>query len=69
MVLHVRLERIGEECTGARWLFKRLGLRLRLRYVEVRVINGRTGQLGEIRCIPRFRLSFNPRLADELFTA
>ncbi|KAG2139347.1 hypothetical protein DEU56DRAFT_735691 [Suillus clintonianus] len=30
------------------------------RYVEVRVINNRTGQLGDTQCIPRIRFKFTP---------
>lgn len=33
---------------------------LHQRYVQVRVINNRTGQLGESHCIPRIRFEFIP---------
>jgi hypothetical protein len=35
---------------------------LHRRFVEVRVINNRTGQLGEIHCIPRIRFEFSPSI-------
>lgn len=34
--------------------------RLHRRYIQVRVINNRTGQLGETQCIPRIRFQFTP---------
>lgn len=38
--------------------------RLHQRYVEIRVINNRTGQLGDIHCIPRIRFQFTPPRAS-----
>ncbi|KIK34759.1 hypothetical protein CY34DRAFT_812699, partial [Suillus luteus UH-Slu-Lm8-n1] len=37
---------------------------LHRRYVEVRVINNRTGQLGDTQCIPRIRFEFTPPRAS-----
>ena len=34
--------------------------RLHHRFVQVQIINNRTGQLGEIHCIPRIRFKFTP---------
>jgi hypothetical protein len=39
-------------------------LRLHRRFIEVRVINNRTGQLGDIHCIPRIRFEFTPSRAS-----
>ncbi|KAJ8581955.1 hypothetical protein M405DRAFT_831465 [Rhizopogon salebrosus TDB-379] len=33
---------------------------LHRRYVEMRVINNRTDQLGDVQCIPRIRFEFTP---------
>lgn len=38
--------------------------RLHQRFVEVRVINNRTGQLGDTHCIPRIRFEFTPPRAS-----
>jgi hypothetical protein len=38
--------------------------RLHQHFVEVRVINNRTGQLGDIHCIPRIRFEFTPTRAS-----
>ena len=37
---------------------------LHRRYVEVRAINNRTGQLGDTQCIPRIRFEFTPPRAS-----
>ncbi|KAG1873308.1 hypothetical protein C8R48DRAFT_593961 [Suillus tomentosus] len=37
---------------------------LHRRYVEVRVINNRTGQLEDTQCIPRIRFEFTPPRAS-----
>ncbi|KAJ8592472.1 hypothetical protein M405DRAFT_691750, partial [Rhizopogon salebrosus TDB-379] len=37
-----------------------IGQHLYCRYVEVRVINNRTDQLADVRCIPRIRIEFTP---------
>ena len=39
-------------------------LRLHRRFIEVRVINNRTGQLGDIHCIPWIRFEFTPSRAS-----
>jgi hypothetical protein len=39
-------------------------LHLHRRFIEVRVINNRTGQLGDIHCIPRIRFEFTPSRAS-----
>ena len=39
-------------------------LRLHRRFIEVRVINNRTGQLGDIHCIPWMRFEFTPSRAS-----
>lgn len=38
--------------------------RLHQRLVEIRVINNRTGQLGETFCLPRIRFEFTPMRAS-----
>lgn len=38
--------------------------RLHRRFVEIRVINNRTGELGEVHCIPRIRFEFTPPRAS-----
>lgn len=38
--------------------------RLHQRFVEIRVINNRTGQLGDTHCIPRIRFQFTPTRAS-----
>lgn len=39
-------------------------VRLHQRYIEVRVINNRTGELGDIHCLPRIRFDFTPPRAS-----
>ena len=38
--------------------------RLHRRYIEVRIINNQTGELGDIHCIPRIRFEFTPLRAS-----
>ena len=37
---------------------------LHRRYIEVRIINNRTGKLGDIHCIPRIQFEFTPLCAS-----